>query len=169
MEDQPAMNVTVTRLNSSRPCLNFAMAFFGDPELMKFYPIDEQNFATVYQSVKAIEDNKVIAYAIIRNEKPIGMLWGAPINGTTIHAHWGVFAEERQRGVAQAAVNAALAAIKKDMPEITSVIGFISKCNLQSFAGALKCGFTVQGVLPRTHRKKDGTMLDAWIVVREIE
>lgn len=163
------MDVTVARLNGSRPCLNFAMAFFGDPELMKFYPADEQNFATVYQSVKAIEENKVLAYAIIRDDKPIGMFWGTPMNTTAIHAHWGLFAEDRKRGVAEAACTAALAAVKKDMPELTSVIGFISKCNLQSFAGALKCGFTVQGVLPRTHRKKDGTMLDAWIVVREIE
>lgn len=161
------MEVTAIRMAYSEQSLEWLMRFFMDRDIMAAMPDENQNLRSVYEAGKALEYNSVIAYLPVVDGQPVGLFWGKFFGASTIEGHWGVLREHRKKGVAEACCDAVFECLSEEFPEVTNVIGQVAKCNLASFAGALKCGFKIVGTLPRSHRK-NGRLYDSWILRREV-
>jgi RimJ/RimL family protein N-acetyltransferase len=166
--EEPDTEIRAIRMDRSRPCIEFALRFFSDREMMSHFPDEERSMFSVYDAAKAMEQGLTIAYAILDKENgPIGMIWGHMHNRHCIVGHWGILHPFRRHGVARQAHKAAVAAVLADFPDVTTIMGVIAKRNVPSFAGALRCGFTVQGILPKSHMH-EGQLQDSWILIKEI-
>jgi RimJ/RimL family protein N-acetyltransferase len=144
------------------------MRFFMDAEVLAAMPDENQNMASLYDCGKALEYGSAIMYLPVVDEQPVGLFWGSFFGPNTIQAHWGILREHRGKGVAKACADAVFSQMAKDFPEVTNVIGQVPKCNLRSYAAAIRCGFQLVGELPRSHRK-GGKLYDSWIIRREAE
>lgn len=161
------MTVECVRLGSNEASINWLMRFFLAPEITQSMPDGDKSLASVYNAAKALENGFVIAYCPMMDGEPLGLFWGKFINDFCVLAHWGLLKEFQKKGVALAASKAAIDAVKKDFPMVTSIMGTISKNNIRCYAGALKAGFTANGTLPKSHTT-NGKIYDSWIVVKEI-
>ena len=155
------------RLGPNNVSIQFMMSFFADAEISNSLPDDDRTLCASYRAAQALEGGSVLAYAPVLNGKAIGLFWGKFMNDKCIEANWGIFKEFRGRGTAKEAMQAVIDMVKEDFPMVTSVIGTISKHNIRSYAGAVSCGFTSEGTLPKNHIH-NGKVYDSWIVVKEI-
>lgn len=161
------MNVTATRLGNTPAEIGYALTFFSAPEIVAALPDADRSPYSAYNAAKAVEQGACIAYVPMCDSVPVGLFWGTWLSSTTIVGHWGVLTRHLRHGLTQGAMQAVCELLHKEFPTVTNIMGFTPVCNRAAYAGALRCGFTKVGILPKSHVSY-GKFYDSWILVKEI-